>query len=214
MPRSQSEAYQPPPPMPCKFPRSRLVWFKTNTRIRTVQNQQTSPLLRLPAELRNQIFGLAFGCFLVPVGKYKYSSKLFCAQVPKNTASATLIELLEATACCRQVHAETALLPFKNNDISLGGMDQACVRTFVTALTPAQKEAVTSVHLTMDGWGQKQERSLSYVLELSNLRRLKTTIFTMHDEQREAEGYMKMIEGAFEKGNGPKPELVFEVFFV
>lgn len=148
------------------------------------------------------------------MGKYKYSSKLFRAPVPKNTASATLIQLLEATACCRQIHAETALLPFKNSDISLGGMDQACMRTFVTALTPAQKEAVTSVHWTIDGWVQKQERGLSYVLELGNLRRLKTTILIMHDEQCVVEGYMKMIEGTFEKWKGPKPELVFEVPFV
>jgi hypothetical protein len=67
------------------------------------QNQQESPLLKLPPEIRNQIFQLA-------IGDKKYHtlsepSRSFLRRWEDKHAVALL-------RCCRQIYAETALLPW------------------------------------------------------------------------------------------------------
>ncbi|USP77115.1 hypothetical protein yc1106_04389 [Curvularia clavata] len=75
------------------------------------QNQQQSPLLRLPAELRNKIFAYALGgrtFRFKTTGNYPWYIK----NVTKYKHALALLQV------CRQIYAETALLPFSTNTFS------------------------------------------------------------------------------------------------
>ncbi|KAI4609748.1 hypothetical protein J4E80_008393 [Alternaria sp. BMP 0032] len=75
-----------------------------------MSNQRNSPLLRLPAEIRHMIFGYALGGKTFHIHHHEYQG------IAKNgTVSKNALALL---AVCRQVFAETALLPFSSNTFS------------------------------------------------------------------------------------------------
>ncbi|CAO2653657.1 Nn.00g030680.m01.CDS01 [Neocucurbitaria sp. VM-36] len=106
----------------------------------TAWNQTASPLLRLPRELRDMIYELALTvksinvvCIFTPCtstpstsasstpcGK-KYTKAIHSfASVPGEPSQAnSLSRLRSLTTTCRQIHAETKLLPYALNDFHL-----------------------------------------------------------------------------------------------
>ncbi len=75
------------------------------------QNQQQSPLLRLPPELRNKIYGYVLG------GKvFQFRSEKYHELVKSSMKKKQNLALL---GVCRQVYAETALLPFTLSTFSI-----------------------------------------------------------------------------------------------
>ncbi|KAH7399514.1 hypothetical protein BKA66DRAFT_565585 [Pyrenochaeta sp. MPI-SDFR-AT-0127] len=73
------------------------------------QNQRESPLLRLPPEIRNQIFEIVLG------GRVFELEGPSCENPNFVERSQHVLALL---AVCRQIYAETSLLPFKLNTFS------------------------------------------------------------------------------------------------
>ncbi|KAI8939904.1 hypothetical protein NX059_003634 [Plenodomus lindquistii] len=71
----------------------------------TAANASESPLLRLPAELRNAIYGYMFGDAYFIVGFQNHTTTI----VYRNKQYLALLYV------CRQTYTETALLPFKLN---------------------------------------------------------------------------------------------------
>ncbi|KAI4915817.1 hypothetical protein J4E90_004263 [Alternaria incomplexa] len=101
------------------------------------QNQRDSPLLRLPAEIRHLIFGYALG------GKTFYIHHDDRQGIAKNeTVSKNTLALL---AVCRQVFAETALLPFSSNTFS--ATHPQVFNMWIEDFPSVFAEAVTSVRL-------------------------------------------------------------------
>jgi hypothetical protein len=84
--------------------------------IRSLRNQQKSPLLRLPAELRNKIYGHVLGGFIISFRtsrprhhcliRFKFSRKIGEFK-PSNLL-----------LICRQINAEAQLLPFELNEFN------------------------------------------------------------------------------------------------
>ena len=77
----------------------------------TLRNQQESPLLRLPAEIRNAIYHYALGGNNVPC----HDLDMFKDPVGDWTPTRPVSNLTTITRACRQTHAESALLFFKIN---------------------------------------------------------------------------------------------------
>lgn len=73
------------------------------------QNQQDSPLLKLPPEIRNQIFQLAIGD-----KTYHILSTFSSARRRQEKHALALL------SCCRQIYAETALLPWAQYTFAFG----------------------------------------------------------------------------------------------
>lgn len=106
------------------------------------RNRHSSPLLRLPLELRNKIFLLVLGgCYiwLLKRGHITRPRKLWqcTTEELENTSEGRLI-LISST--CRQFYDDTCLMPFRNNvflfdNISVQG-------AFVKKLLPVQKRAI------------------------------------------------------------------------
>jgi hypothetical protein len=90
-----------------------------------VKNNQNSPLLRLPPELRGRIWELVFGVSVLRTVYRTYDRRSKNHRLmPPVTKRKNALALLRA---CRQIYAETALLPYKSSIFST---------TFGAALKP------------------------------------------------------------------------------
>ncbi|KAF2635244.1 hypothetical protein P280DRAFT_473970 [Massarina eburnea CBS 473.64] len=96
----------------------------------TVRNSLESPLLRLPAELRNRIWGFATGGYVIgeylkrdAKGRYKYWESRdegisFCLRTPQvspEMAPIPVSTIFDLCKACRQMYRETTLMQYANN---------------------------------------------------------------------------------------------------
>ncbi|KAF2846848.1 hypothetical protein T440DRAFT_220739 [Plenodomus tracheiphilus IPT5] len=107
-----------------------------------------SHFLRLPGESKNEIYA----CL---TDKYHLKS----LRRPKRTKSIFIHprrHRLALLRVCREIHAETALLPFKLNKFhfcSFVGIEVLCVR-----ITEQQRTAIQAVHLNINLWERPNRR--------------------------------------------------------
>jgi len=124
-------------------------------RFSSLQNQHNSPLLRLPAELRNQIYAYVLGNLIIRPKPSK-SLNQYGSPTPglKLRAAGASLEdeeratrFLALTQTCRQVYAETKLLPFTLNAFDLRCLSQ--LPDFIYNLSSWQRNAVVLVHVLL-----------------------------------------------------------------
>lgn len=113
------------------------------TEYRTKSNSMI-PLLRLPPELRNRIWEYALGGHIFTVRSCDPKSKVVHFEVSSEEKKGTT--LLRA---CRQIYAETALLPFRLNAFMFHS--ESSIR-WVACLSPGQQMLVSRVCLTTDDY--------------------------------------------------------------
>ncbi|XPS70462.1 hypothetical protein M3J09_002679 [Ascochyta lentis] len=118
-------------PKATKKPKRKRIWTtsraeeasKVEPNPTTEQNRTHSPLLRLPGEIRNRIYDYVFENHDVIVRKFQDRTKFFyhvsepfpsdhCGWVP-------WLGLLQIATVCRDLHAETELLPYSMSTFSL-----------------------------------------------------------------------------------------------
>ncbi|KAI8939990.1 hypothetical protein NX059_003713 [Plenodomus lindquistii] len=106
-----------------------------------LRNQQHSPLLRLPAEVRNHIYSYVFSAYHILVDLDGAEPPSPHAEVVSfNGEKSPLSALLDTTRICRQVFAESHLLPFKLNDVVLG--DTAFLSYIMRHFSHTEREAI------------------------------------------------------------------------
>lgn len=163
---------------------------------RTYVDTQHSPLLCLPAELRNRIYGYVFG---VPWIRACCGSDRFCTYWGCNECIDDILyrfkfkfhyprRLLALTETCRQIHEETKILPFVLNKFH--GKPESIDRALHYYLDPEQSNAVTAVCFLVRNNGLEFEKpsienlyslplqqDLAEALDnISYLRNLKSTL--------------------------------------
>jgi hypothetical protein len=95
--------------------RDTLTKFITDHRPR-VKNNQDSPLLRLPPELRDRIWGFAIGAHVLRVVYTNSPANKTVVKIqPPFKENRNTLALLRT---CRQIYSETALLPYKSSTYS------------------------------------------------------------------------------------------------
>lgn len=102
---------------------------------RAQQNQRDSPLLRLPAEIRNIIFAYALG------GHVFDTLRIIAHHY--GTAVAKEQKLSPLLAVCRQIYSETALLLYSLNTFS--ATRAVYVNEWVNRLGPSRLQAVSKI---------------------------------------------------------------------
>ncbi|KAF1835439.1 hypothetical protein BDW02DRAFT_495992 [Decorospora gaudefroyi] len=122
------------------------------------QNQQDSPLLRLPPEIRNRIFGYVLG------GKTFHIEYSVNTETITNTTKSE--HALSPLAVCRQVFAETALLPFSLNTFRT--FSPRIFNEWIANFPPAYAEVITCVGLKIRL--RRNGHSISQLLEESELQ--------------------------------------------
>jgi hypothetical protein len=84
--------------------------------IRSLRNQQQSPLHRLPTELRNNIYGHVLGGFIIsfPTARPRHH----CLIRFKSSRKIAEFKPSNLLLVCRQINAEAQLLPFELNEFN------------------------------------------------------------------------------------------------
>lgn len=125
------------------------------TQCRAIRNQRESPLLKLPAELRNRIYGYVLGrdpmhihlsihqaISLVPEQEYLYD-RATPAQIRYSR------QLLAITETCRQIHTEAQFMLFSLNEFY--GSPRALQRGLFSTLTKTQYSTLNTIHILFTG---------------------------------------------------------------
>jgi len=104
------------------------------SRNRSLRNATTSPLLRLPAELRNEIFALALrhGTISLTFSPSARDQTILQDRHNIPPSSAPLLFV------CRQIHAEVSLLPYRLNKFIVAGKYLSAMRDFLKRRTREQ----------------------------------------------------------------------------
>jgi hypothetical protein len=156
----------------------------------TKRNQQSSILLRLPAELRNNIYSLVLGGKYITIagwGSYWVQSKslddcyaLMCPpEEPEFTwhkfeSSKHLLSLLHT---CRQVHSETRLLPFALNVFTVETLP---VLGKWTANLGPRINAIHTVRISSEDHRKPNGCALEYLRLYTGLKELEVSVAGYH----------------------------------
>jgi hypothetical protein len=122
----------------------RLTWSSI------ARNRQQSPLLRLPPEIRNRIYGLVLGGKQIQVCDAKNcASRHRCRSRKQKNRYDTYFHLrrrdLALLVSCHQIHEETKLLPFNHNEFE--GHHWNIHLAVYHRLTDAQVSTITNVRV-------------------------------------------------------------------
>ncbi|KAF2132733.1 hypothetical protein P153DRAFT_382355 [Dothidotthia symphoricarpi CBS 119687] len=114
------------------------------------RNQTASALLRLPAELRSEIYHhvLGFKRIRVVLSKgraHTFTIKTRCTSTEPLGTWESPQHLLALTGVCRQIQLETSRLIFTLNEFDARHLYR--FQDLVTALTPAQLNAITTLRV-------------------------------------------------------------------
>jgi hypothetical protein len=121
----------------------------------TLRNQKESPLLRLPAELRDKIYGYVFsGGRIIPhFSPIRNTFAIFQGFIRNQTIFGPVHgdNPLALLYVCRQTYAETALLPFQEFVFAVGGLGVDSFNLMMDAFTKQQRESIR--HVALSSWG-------------------------------------------------------------
>jgi len=202
------------------------VYGCTNNRYRTIRNQVQSPLLRLPAELRNHIFDYVFENITVDFdhqetmhGDYVFTA--FSRDTYQDRRSKwTLPEIVRTTTVCRQIRAETALLPFTRSVFDLTSYTARGIQgALLSKILPMQRDAITrlrlehtlKIHTDVDVWSGLVDIG---IVKLPSLRQVMVELSTWGlCSKHDIEEAQSMIRGSFKDAKGSDPEVVFKVWW-
>jgi hypothetical protein len=122
-----------------------------------MRNQQSSPLLQLPGEIRNAIYEYAIGGCLVHVeGAWsgQLSSRAYTPKIELSDPDDDFVILKTSTALalgkvCRQTRAETRLMFFKLNEfvVNMNYHTPNALDAFIDLLTSAQCSSIKKLKL-------------------------------------------------------------------
>ena len=106
---------------------------QTDNTTRAQRNAQESALLRLPAEIRHRIWTYAVHAQTVTMGYLDWMDR-------KDYPKQSVLQV------CRQVHAETCLLPYSNNSFWI--YDIVSLSVWLTRRLPEQIAAVQRIEIS------------------------------------------------------------------
>ncbi|PVH93564.1 hypothetical protein DM02DRAFT_695629 [Periconia macrospinosa] len=111
---------------------------KTSAQVKLVQtNQETSPLLRLPGEVREIIW---MAVFRDVVFENRTTGRRKCFVVAEGDR-----QILSLLRTCRQIYTETALLPYQVSIFRINSMDFA--NTALRKMRPAFRKHITKIEI-------------------------------------------------------------------
>lgn len=112
----------------------------------SAQHNSSSPFLRLPAEIRNQVYNYVIGGTV-----YRLRDTQRCGKARYlDTYGFYWSEEIALSQTCRQLHHETCLLPFQNNMFeSTAAQSTLNLEEWMELLQPYQANAIQSIYWTL-----------------------------------------------------------------
>jgi hypothetical protein len=119
---------------------------------REILNARTSPLLRLPAELRNRVYDYVFGNIVITMARAtnrgpakRRRTYRYYLSARQQSSSKNLKSLCGLIFVCRKLYAETQLLPFTS---SMFYIETHCIKRLQLTVAPRLWAVVS--HISMD----------------------------------------------------------------
>lgn len=141
--------------LPCTI--SRPVDTNANDRSKAERNAQDSPLLRPPQELRDMIWEYVFEEELIGTAIPK-----FFTEPPKLYTSSVNVQVSQT---CRQIHSETALLPFRRSFIITTAEEMDRLACAIPQITAPHRAHITKLEiLAKMSWNSNDQK---YLLEVT-----------------------------------------------
>ncbi|KAF1932400.1 uncharacterized protein M421DRAFT_2031 [Didymella exigua CBS 183.55] len=119
---------------------------KSGKHVRTIRTNSQSRLLRLPPELRNQIWEYALGGHAFDITTRKVFKQR--KRIDKAKAWDLPINTFALLRVCRQIYAETALIPYKHNAFCFASEDAF---DWAVSLRPVQQNIIAEIHVATIG---------------------------------------------------------------
>lgn len=150
------------------------------TATRLQRNQTASPLLQLPAELRNTIYHhvLGFKQIRIIISKsraHTFTIRTRCTSATPPGNWEAPVHLIALTQACRQIHFETSQLIFSLNEFDARHLFR--FQDLLAALTPMQLKSITTLRLQVHDVCLKETvtltRSMPYRIRPACLQVLK-----------------------------------------
>jgi hypothetical protein len=190
------------------------------TRPSSRRNQQSSPLLRLPAEIRNTIYEYVLGGeswhYLTYIGVRLSLKRRLSKDDERPEKEPHFLALFKT---CRQLQAETKLLPFKLNLFPTFVKD---LLDFLRVLSPSQASVIHTIQAMVDHCDSRGSRNgrlrieyaelVDVLVELPSLRRVEVDWNPISGRPDYLEEFLKIFEKRFEqKANGRSSHVDFAI---
>ena len=143
------------------------------------RNSIESPLVRLPAELRNKIFGYVYGGMTIVC----HGNRITIRAGPWASSPPVYEPFVALQQTCRQIYIETALLPFsKINKFWYYGRES--IHKMRSRLLIAQQNAISTIHFSIQkhdagiallipvAWGNFEVSRLQHLHEFPGLQKI------------------------------------------
>lgn len=183
--------------------------------LRTIRNQRESPLLRLPAELRNKVYTYVLGGREIELccnescgcgGRRRYGRVPRGKQGPVSHYPRSLLALLET---CHQVHGEARLLPFSSNMFLATALDWK--ELIAEHFSDERKNAIQAIGVQIYGYSGDQVMDefadsdlFNHLAMLSNLKVI-CLLLRRAIQQDQREEVENRIRSEWAKVNGRQP---------
>jgi len=131
-------------------------------------NQRNSPLLRLPAELRNQIYKYALGGHIVLLGT---THELVYPRKPRLYPEEP-ISHFALLRVCSQIHAEAALLPYSLNIFHFF-TDPSSINAFMSSISTSQLGALTILVIQIKDVCRNPDYMSPHLIQCKSLKEIR-----------------------------------------
>jgi hypothetical protein len=144
--------------------------------VSSLQHNSNSPLLRLPAEIRNQIYNYVIGRHHYEI-RTRGSSGITYYLSPGSASSPSWREQNGLSQTCRQLHHETSALPFRNNMFGIRMMeDHSTLNKWMGLLQPYQASAIQSIYFCLFTYAKSLETLKTLLSNFSGIKGVRTWI--------------------------------------
>ena len=152
------------------------------------------PLLKLPPEIRNTIYEYVLGGHKLYY--VAYGDKMSLRHNPPDPKSefAEIPQFLALTKTCRQIQAETKLLPFKLN--VFGGVATDHLR-FLARIGPRAAKAIKTIHIDASyrsGLSDSLSRLFYLLPGLQGLRKTAVTVYVGSRHSQRKERFLRKLK--------------------
>jgi hypothetical protein len=180
----------------------------------SIKSQQQSPLLRLPAEIRNRICELVLGglrlqsvCVQKPFFKSKGTPWRCISAKEKDQAGIIYLHRVTAlTLVCRQLYQETHILPFKLNSVHIF---TSTFSHLAAVLSDAQRNAISIARVHYFERKRSWHRDCLLLAQLGGLKRV--VVEVSEKQWMSQEMLQAMLEEAKSCVEGRDVKVEFEI---
>ena len=116
--------------------------------LRRVKNNQNSPLLRLPPEIRNRIWEYSLGHSIFRTQVFRSGRSHKAKLTPPTSEPSVGVALLR---CCRQIYSEAALMPIRLNTLAFSNVLH--IKKATKLLKAHQRKQITMIRVEVSPYG-------------------------------------------------------------